>query len=266
MAPNISWAAATRKPFCYANSQLWDTCFSNSHTKSNLQTGSLKAFWKVYQCSGRITGLAHWSSLCYYLLGDVPTEPSAIFKGQNLHLFTDAHQSLADTSDDLYSAQIVTQNLQGTQIDTWTHSLFACGDQWWRGTASVFCFFLLLLFKSPDLPSTAWNHLWCKGQFKGRAFWGAYAVLPPRSELPAPSICSSTGLSIMMSFNRVREENCVALFTKEPKVLVFLNLPLVWATTLLPRAVREYVRGPIQKNPINGSCTELLALTLLSKF
>lgn len=129
------------------------------------------------------------------------------------------------------------------------------------------CFlFLFFLFKSPDLPSTAWNHVWCKGQFKGRALWGAYAVLPPRSELPAPSICSSTGLSIMMSFNRVREENCVALFTKEPKVLVFLNLPLVWATTLLPRVVREYVRGPIQKNPINGSCTELLALTLLSKF
>lgn len=42
----------------------------------------------------------------------------------------------------------------------------------------------------------------------------------------APGICSSTGLSIMMSFNRVREENCVALFTKEPKVLFSSVCPL----------------------------------------
>lgn len=69
----------------------------------------------------------------------------------------------------------------------------------------------------------------------------------------SPCICSSTGLSIMMSFNRVREQNWVALCTKETKGLVFLHLPLVWTTTLLPRVVREYVTGPIQKNPINGS-------------
>lgn len=50
-------------------------------------------------------------------------------------------------------------------------------------------FLLLLLFKSPlwpDLPSTAWKHVWCKGQFKGRAFWDPYTVVLPGSELALP--------------------------------------------------------------------------------
>lgn len=121
----------------------------------------------------------------------------------------------------------------------------------------------------------AWVVLFCdliyqllhyvRGSSRGEPL-GPLHWLPSRSELsPPPHICSSMGLSIMMSFNRVREGNCVALFTKEPKVLVFLHLPLVWTTTLLPRVAREYVTGPIQKNSINGSCTELLALTILSK-
>lgn len=57
-----------------------NTCFSNSHTNNNLQTGLLKAFWNGYLFSVCITGLIHWCSLCYWLLGNVPMEPSTVFK------------------------------------------------------------------------------------------------------------------------------------------------------------------------------------------
>lgn len=128
------------------------------------------------------------------------------------------------------------------------------------------CLFVFVFyFKSPDLPSTAWNHVRCKGQFRGRALWGAYAVLPPRSELPRPQYLQLHGSFYNDVFQSCEGGKLCCIIHQGTKGLVFLSLPLVWATTLLPRVVRECVRGPIQKNPINGSCTELLALTLLSK-
>lgn len=46
-------------------------------------------------------------------------------KDQNLHLFTDGHHSLVDTSGHLYSAQIVMESLEGSQIEIRTHLPFA---------------------------------------------------------------------------------------------------------------------------------------------
>lgn len=111
-----------------------DTCFSNSHMNSNLQTGLLKALWNVYLCSGRITGLTVVQPLLFLTWGCSHATKCHIQVAEFAYFHWWALKSGWHTWLFVLCSN---HYIEPPGLTDWyLNTLPACLGQWWRGVSS----------------------------------------------------------------------------------------------------------------------------------